>query len=289
MINNLDDFADSKFDQNKHNRKWFFTCNNPTKEDMCNFTDARHNETLKWLCVYKEIGEQGTPHLQGGLILNNNSYSITWLSNHINNRTHWIIMKGSPQQVRDYCTKDYQKGKNTSEFIYDDGCKENNKIIVRQHFQDLQSDNKSLSDINKEDPYFYGTHERALVASYTRTRDDKPRVKPEVTWIYGKTGSGKTRWAYDYFQGNYDNFKLTNNFFDGVEDSTNLLYDELRPDKQDFQELLEILGEFKCHINIKGGHVNLVYEKICVCSYLDPLEYVKNIPSRTNRITLQKN
>jgi hypothetical protein len=275
MINNLDDFAISKFEQNKQSRKWFFTCNNPTDEDINNFKDARLDGTLSWLCVYKEIGEQGTPHLQGGLKLQNNSYNISWMNNHINNRTHWMIMKGSPEQVRNYCTKDYKQGKNTSEFIYDDGCKENSKEIARKYCKDLQSGIKSLADISKEDPYFYQNHFKGLEALNTITRDEKQRKKPEVIWLYGEPGSGKTTWAINYLQNEYDNVKLTNNFFSGIRNSPNCIYDEIKPEKQDYEELLEMLGEYKCDINIKGGHANWIYEKICVCGLKDPRQYTR--------------
>jgi hypothetical protein len=39
-----------------------------------------------------------------------------------------------------------------------------------------------------------------------------------------------------------------------------------------------LLDKFKCHLSTKDGEFNILYENICICSYLNPLEYVKLHP-----------
>jgi hypothetical protein len=290
MIQNLDDLATSKFETTDRSRRWFFTCNNPTEEDINNFKDARQNGTIKWLCVYKEIGEEGTPHLQGGLILEKNSYYLSWMKQNINSRTHWMIMKGNQQQIIDYCTKDYQKGKNNSELIYDDGLefKEDTKTKRKRLHQEIRDHKTTLKDIYEEDPDFYATHARAFKDSYQQANYYVKRKKPEVIWIYGKSGSGKTEWAYNYFNDDCDSLELDNGFYDGLTDNPNLFYDEIDPQQQNIKKLLKMLGQRPVRLNIKGGSHNFKPEKICIASYLDPMEYIKTFPNEPPKALLRR-
>ena len=49
-------------------KRWCFTINNPTDDDMF-WEDAEQQEKFDFLAVQYEVGEQGTPHYQGFVIL----------------------------------------------------------------------------------------------------------------------------------------------------------------------------------------------------------------------------
>jgi hypothetical protein len=51
----------------------------------------------------------------------------------------------------------------------------------------------------------------------------------------------------------------------------------MNPTIQNHVELLYLLDKLKCYLSTKNGEFNILYEKICICSYLNPLEYVKRI------------
>ena len=93
--------AASKETQSK---RWCFTINNPTDDDMF-WEDAEHQEQLDFLAVQYEVGEQGTPHYQGFLILKRKN-RLTWLKNNLNSRAHWEKTRGSDLQAYQYCMKD---------------------------------------------------------------------------------------------------------------------------------------------------------------------------------------
>ena len=85
-------------------KRWCFTINNPTDDDKF-WENAEQQEQLEYLVVQYEVGEQGTPHYQGFLILKRRN-RLTWLKKNMNDRAHWEKTRGTDQQAADYCRKD---------------------------------------------------------------------------------------------------------------------------------------------------------------------------------------
>ena len=85
-------------------KRWCFTINNPTDDDKF-WENGEQQEHLEYLIVQEEIGENGTRHYQGFLILKRKN-RLTWLKSNINNRAHWEKTRGTDKQAADYCRKD---------------------------------------------------------------------------------------------------------------------------------------------------------------------------------------
>lgn len=84
---------------------WCFTLNNPTAADEARISVFFSSRFVTYGVYGREIGESGTPHLQGYLILNR-ARRLSYLRNHVSDRAHFEIARGSPQQASDYCKKD---------------------------------------------------------------------------------------------------------------------------------------------------------------------------------------
>ena len=84
-------------------KRWCFTINNPTEEDHF-WEDSENDEQIDFLVVQYEVGEQGTPHYQGFLILKRKN-RLSWLKNNFNSRAHWEKTRGSDMQAYQYCVK----------------------------------------------------------------------------------------------------------------------------------------------------------------------------------------
>lgn len=79
-----------------------FTLNNYTEEEEASVALLGAQYT-----VYgKEVGESGTPHLQGYVYFKSQR-TLESLKKRIP-RAHWEIRKGSHEQAREYCVKDGQ-------------------------------------------------------------------------------------------------------------------------------------------------------------------------------------
>lgn len=84
-------------------KRWCFTLNN--------YSDIEYDNLSSWcssnsssFCIGKEIGEEGTPHLQGYVNLNK-KVRLTALKN-INSRVHWEQCRGTEAENLIYCSKE---------------------------------------------------------------------------------------------------------------------------------------------------------------------------------------
>jgi len=82
--------------------RWIFVLNNFTEED-CSSIVPRFSELSSKLIIGKEIGENGTPHLQGFIRFNKKCRPKAVYEC---GRIHWEKCKGSDEENFNYCSKD---------------------------------------------------------------------------------------------------------------------------------------------------------------------------------------
>lgn len=85
--------------------RWCFTINNPT--DVCRQHVAElgnNDRVIRYLVVGREVGSNGTPHLQGFVVFRNTVTRTRVLS--FLPRSHVEQTRGSSQQAGTYCKKD---------------------------------------------------------------------------------------------------------------------------------------------------------------------------------------
>lgn len=83
-----------------------------------------------------------------------------------------------------------------------------------------------------------------------------PYEKPQVVWVYGPTGTGKSALAY-YLCGDNRFRKVgTLNWFDGYSGQPNVTFDDFRPENCSWDLLLNMLDHYKVDdMPVKGGFV----------------------------------
>lgn len=79
---------------------WVFTVNNYTEKEI---NDLFYNDKTHYICFGGEVGENGTPHLQGYLAFKNKQALSACKK--LNSRAHWEVKRGTVQQAIDYCKK----------------------------------------------------------------------------------------------------------------------------------------------------------------------------------------
>ncbi len=82
----------------KRSKHWVLTLNNPTSEDGVEPND------FEYLILGKEVGEEGTPHLQGYCVFKNRQYLSG--AKKVWPRAHLEIKRGTVEEAITYCKKD---------------------------------------------------------------------------------------------------------------------------------------------------------------------------------------
>lgn len=111
----------------------------------------------------------------------------------------------------------------------------------------------------------------------------------KVIWIYGESGTGKTRYTIDFAIRHHKSYFKTsgsNDPFEGYAGEKVLIIDELRPETLRFQDLLQILDphvyEKKTVARYHNAHI--MAEVIFITSPYDPLRFYNSMYGISSRI-----
>lgn len=237
------------------NRNYVFTCNN---------YEEKHGELLAKLpltysVIGKEVGESGTPHMQGYFVLK----SAKTLSAIIKCLPgfHLEVRRGSHEQAREYCIKDgdfleegtpplsqSQKGKNE---------------IDRWELARSAAQKGNLDDIPAD---IYTRYYRTL-KEIKKDHMVKPADGDDVcgTWYYGEAGAGKSRQARVDFPDAYD--KMANKWWDGYQMEENVIIDDLDKNHHVLAHHLKLWTDRYSFLGeTKGGAIAIRPARICVTS-----------------------
>jgi len=247
-------------------RNFCFTLNNYTPEEV--------EQVKAWDCKYlifgKEVGEGGTPHLQGYVGFANPKM-ITGLKK-LQARAHWEVAKGTPKQASEYCEKDgdvFEKGTrplsqvekgDTEKRRWDDAFK-------------AVSENR-LEDVPKD---ILCTRLKGIEFAIKRTRMVKRNLDiidgvMEHLWIVGPTGSGKTSQATRDHPGAYIKDPV-NRWWDGYEGQEVVIIDDF--DKFQVKQggdMKRWLDRYPFQAEFKGGMEMMRPRKVIVTSQYYPSE-----------------
>jgi len=88
-------------------RNWCFTLNNANADELSSLHAlyASASPLIGYLVVGNEVGESGTPHVQG-FVQCNQRISLARCRRLISNRAHFEVSRGTPKEASDYCKKD---------------------------------------------------------------------------------------------------------------------------------------------------------------------------------------
>lgn len=89
----------------RQSKTWCFTINNPTVDDRQNLVTLSTSQHFSYLVFGNEIGDSGTPHIQGFVIFNVRKRFQT-AKDLIGGRAHLEAARGTDYQAAEYCKKD---------------------------------------------------------------------------------------------------------------------------------------------------------------------------------------
>lgn len=209
---------------NNQSVKWCFTLNNYTEGELFALRQLGWDAAVKYLVFGREVGESGTPHLQGFIYFHNRKrfHSVNTL---LPRRCRICLADGTAWEAAKYCWKDddfeefgvrpvesYTKkgGQNTRE-LYAIAIEFAKKSQWENIFPDLFVRH-------------YATWHR-IARDFMVTPD--PMETCAGLWIYGDTGTGKSHAVITQHPGRY--IKPLNKWWDGYQGQDVVHLDELDP------------------------------------------------------------
>lgn len=252
-------------------RNWCFTLNNYSEEDIERFNGYFNEEEslIKFGIIGKEVGESGTPHLQGFLQLHNQCRLRT-LQLYFDGRAHWEMMRGKCHQAIAYCEKD-------GDFITvgtrpltqsEKGQKE------KRRYEDAW-ENAVAGNLDEIDADIRIRHYNTLkrITLDHQLAGDVDTLAPEtrMRWYYGVAGSGKSRSARDEFPDAY--LKMCNKWWDGYSGQETVILEDFDKKHEVLIHHLKIWADiYPFLMEVKGGASKIRPRLVIVTSNYHPQE-----------------
>tara|TARA_B100000745_G_scaffold296224_1_gene241315 strand:- start:532 stop:1479 length:948 start_codon:yes stop_codon:yes gene_type:complete len=238
--------------------RYCFTIHNYTKKDLKRFHKlAETLENHRYICYGLEVApDTGTEHIQGYIELNA-SQRFTYLHNYFDFtkngkrvKFHIEPANGSAEQNKKYVSKEgdvHEFGEPVTQGARTD---------LREIKRAVEENPKRLKEIIRE----YGNnlqqvkYAQSLQPYYFEHRT--PNTPPNVFWLFGSTGVGKTSLVFTTFE---DTCSVSSYDWLGTGYLQNecLLFDDFRANNLAFETLLKITDRYPFTLFYKGGQIEL--------------------------------
>lgn len=240
-------------------RNWCFTINNYDDANI----ESLATVDAKYLCFGREVGEQGTPHLQG-FVQFKNARRFDSVRSCLPDGAHIEPCKGSAVQNVKYCEKD------------GDFTERGTRPISNKRKGEMEQERWSevitmckegdLNAVAEEYPQVFIGHYRTLKMI---KKDYMPSV-PDAdelsgVWYYGAPGTGKSYTARQVFTGGY--LKMCNKWWDGYQDEEYVIIDDVDTNHKCLGHHFKIWADRYAFLaETKGGTIRIRPAKIVVTS-----------------------
>lgn len=267
-------------------RSFVFTVNNFSSERVDII--RKHAEEFAQYCIVgDEVGENGTPHLQG-YIYYGTLKSFKWVIERLGEpRAHLESAKGSATQNKAYCSK--------QSVLFEYGtCPTQGRRSDLEKIRGLLV--QGSSEIEIAENYFssWCQYRRAFTEFRRLANPIIRQWKTVVVWLYGPTGTGKTRVVHsladsklgrqlNYCCERYHGSKISElrhlyaapdldlKWWDGYKGQDIVLIDDYRGEGQ-LSTLLRLLDRYPMQVPVKGGFADWAPKLLFITSNWLPRE-----------------
>lgn len=249
-------------------RAWCFTLNNYTEDEFNFLLSLEGGDQVQYLIVGKEVGEEGTPHLQGYVELARKKTLGGVKSLLSCSRIHLEKRRGTQLQAVDYCKKD---GDYTE---FGELISQGSRNDLRALKSSLDSGVSVLELASKDESFATVLKYRKGLQWYV-CGQLKPRDWKSTVFLFrGPTGTGKTKRVWDECkeEGLRPWVWPGGQWFDGYTGQQVVLFDDFCGELG-FRLLLRLLDRYPMQVPVKGSHVEWCPKKIYITSNLSPGEW----------------
>jgi len=255
--------------QNFVSRRFCITVNNYDDTDIGKFrlfvSDARH----KYCCYQRERGANGTDHLQGYVVFTG-SQRRSYVAS-IWPRAHIEAARGKEDACIAYCSKaDDTTIPGTFEEFGTRSSGQGKRTDIDGFVQAIKDGGhgRELFESHPEEFLRYNG-----ASSIVRMYAERRSFKTEVYWLWGATGTGKSRWANWKFGEAYWKPPV-NKWWDGYVPAAHgaIIIDDYRRDFCTFAELLRLFDRYPYSVECKNGTIEFSARVIVITSPYPPEE-----------------
>ncbi len=173
-------------------KRWHFTLNNPTANELRHGKEMLTTDSCEFVVVGTEVGDRGTPHLQGFINMKA-KMRLTTMKRWLSGRAHFDVAKGTDLQNDEYCSKEgdiYMRIKEPS--------RERAQNDLQRAIDVAKAFSGSLHVVVEACSATYILYGRGLRDYVNVTQFRKPcAFKTSVMVLVGDPGCGKTCYVAD--------------------------------------------------------------------------------------------
>lgn len=241
---------------------WFGTLNNWTLEEWHKVIEYK----FEYMIVGSEVGEEGTPHLHFVYKFHSDK-KFEVLKKYLE-RVHWEPVNDIPKCIT-YC----KKGGKFYEFGFH-SLKDQGKRNDLESLSETIMNGASWGELAEEMPGMIIKYPKGI--QKLMDARDKPKMRElEVTWYFGKSGSGKTFSVYNSHPLNEIYMKDGTPWWDGYEGQDVILIDDF-DGRWPFRDLLRLLQPYPYQGQVKGGYRWITASVIYITCDRSPEEVYKD-------------
>nr|UOF77873.1 rep protein [Cressdnaviricota sp.] len=225
-----------------------------------NYSDEEREHILNWdkwayVIVAEEIGETGTSHLQCyGELTNRVRFGA--LQDFFERRAHIEERRGTQKEAIDYCKKDG---------VFEERGQKRNQ----GNRGDLERVRHLALDLGMRGVTRVCNSQQIKVSEkFLQYNEEERDWKPQVIWLWGKTGVGKSRKAREILNDDIYTKNEGSKWWDGYDGHENVIIDDFRghwfSDCGGFNYILGLLDRYGFMVQYKGGHRQFLARRIVI-------------------------
>lgn len=251
-------------------RKWVFTLNNYTDEDIKYFSESDLKTPL-YCIIGKEVAPStGTPHLQGFLEYKNKVSFKELRLNILRPRCRIEMANGTAQHNKAYCGKD-------GDIVREIGVPprgQGKRTDLDNIKEKIKAGENKISVLIEDATSFQSVR---FAECYLKYKEQKRNWLPDVKWYWGEPRSGKTRLAHEVLHDPY--VSINGKWFEGYDAHENVIIDDLRREYViscgGFGAFMNRLDRYAHQVECKGSTRQFLAKNIIITTIYEPRAFME--------------